>query len=332
MRKPDNMNQLPILAIVAPCYNEELILQNSLSKLSDFRDHLIGLKLISDSSYILVVDDGSKDDSYAILKHNIISGLRVVKLSRNYGHQRALLAGMHYVKDRCDMMISIDIDLQDDLDVIKEMIAAYKERFEVVFGVRNNRDSDSFFKKYTALLFYRLMSSMGVETIQNHADFRLLSNRVLCEFAKYREQNLFLRGIFPRLGYRTTKIYYKRLEREAGETKYPFLKMLGLAIDGITSFSNKPLRLISAAGFLTFIFSLILSVWVLVVYLTGKSIPGWASITLPVYLIAGVQLLCLGIIGEYVSKIYIETKHRPPYHVEELLGWDDKTIAEANID
>jgi len=230
-----------------------------------------------------------------------------------------LLAGMHWATDKCDVMISMDIDLQDDPDTIDRMLEAYSKGNDIVYGVRDNRDADSWFKKNSALLFYRLMQTMGVGLIYNHADFRLLSNHVLKEFNRYREVNLFLRGIFPMMGFPNTKVFYQRQERTAGESKYPLRKMMHLAMDGITSFSNRPLKWISMIGLIIFIISLILSVWVLWVVVTGRSVPGWASITLPIYFIGGIQLLSLGIIGEYVSKIYLESKSRPQYHIEKVL-------------
>jgi len=230
-----------------------------------------------------------------------------------------LLAGMHWVTDKCDVMISIDIDLQDDLGTIDRMLEEHAKGNEIVYGVRDNRDTDGWFKKNSALLFYRLMQTMGVGLIYNHADFRLLSNSVLREFNRYREVNLFLRGIFPMMGFPNVKVFYHRKERNAGESKYPLRKMLHLAMDGITSFSNRPLKWISMIGLIIFIISLILSGWVLWVVVTGRNVPGWASITLPIYFIGGIQLLSLGIIGEYVSKIYLESKSRPQYHIEKVL-------------
>jgi hypothetical protein len=220
-------------------------------------------------------------------------------------------------------MISIDFDLQDDPAVLEQMVQAFIDGKQLVYGVRRKRDTDTWFKKQTALAFYRFMLWMGVDVLYNHADFRLLSNRVLLALEQYRESNLFLRGIMPLLGFPTATVQYDRLERKAGTSKYPFFRMLGLAIDAITSFSNRPLRLISLLGLLTFGITLLLSAWVLLVFIQGKTVPGWASITLPVYFIAGVQLLCLGIIGEYVSKIYLETKRRPLYHVEQRIGFTE---------
>ena len=313
------MSSVPQLAIVAPCYNEEAALKDSLEKLVIKIKELIDKGMVQDSSYLLVVDDGSKDASYKILQAAVGKHIKVLKLAGNVGHQRALLAGMHWATDKCDVMISMDIDLQDDPDTIDRMLEAYAKGNDIVYGVRDNRDADSWFKKNSALLFYRLMQTMGVGLIYNHADFRLLSNHVLREFNRYREVNLFLRGIFPMMGFPNTKVFYQRQERTAGESKYPLRKMLHLAMDGITSFSNRPLKWISMIGLIIFIISLILSTWVLWVVVTGRSVPGWASITLPIYFIGGIQLLSLGIIGEYVSKIYLESKSRPQYHIEKVL-------------
>jgi glycosyltransferase involved in cell wall biosynthesis len=313
------MSLVPQLAIVAPCYNEEAALKESLEKLLIKIKELIAKGMVKDSSFLLVVDDGSKDASFNMLQAAVGKHIKVLKLAGNVGHQRALLAGMHWATDKCDVMISMDIDLQDDPDTIDRMLEAYAKGNDIVYGVRDNRDADSWFKKNSALLFYRLMQTMGVGLIYNHADFRLLSNSVLKEFNRYREVNLFLRGIFPMMGFQNTKVFYQRQERTAGESKYPLRKMLHLAMDGITSFSNRPLKWISMIGLIIFIISLILSIWVLWVVVTGRSVPGWASITLPIYFIGGIQLLSLGIIGEYVSKIYLESKSRPQYHIEKVL-------------
>jgi hypothetical protein len=244
-------------------------------------------------------------------------------MSANYGHQTALLAGMHYVAGKVDCMVSLDADLQDDLNCIGQMLNEYLAGAHIVYGVRNDRSSDSFFKRKTAQWYYKLMQKMGVNMIYNHADFRLLSNTILQELSKYQEVNLFLRGIFPRMGFKSAIVYYSRLERTAGETKYPFRKMLNLAINGITSFSDVPLKLISMVGFIVFLGSVMASLWVLFVLITGRNLPGWASITLPIYFIGGVQLLSLGVLGSYISRIYMETKKRPLYHVEQVFGEKD---------
>lgn len=313
------MSPIPRLAIVAPCYNEEALLKESVGVLEKKIHQLIMDGKVHETSFLLVIDDGSRDASYQMLESFSGKYIKVLKLSGNVGHQRALLAGMHWVTDKCDVMISLDIDLQDDLDTVDQMLNAFSTGHQIVYGVRDNRDTDGWFKKNSALVFYKLMRSMGVALIYNHADFRLIGNVVLREFGRYKEVNLFLRGIFPMMGFSHTEVYYRRQERSAGESKYPFRKMLGLAMDGVTSFSNRPLKWITMIGLLIFFVSLALSGWVLWVVASGRSVPGWASITLPIYFIGGIQLLCLGIIGEYVSKIYLESKNRPQYHIEKVL-------------
>jgi glycosyltransferase involved in cell wall biosynthesis len=226
---------------------------------------------------------------------------------------------MHFVTGKVDCMISMDADLQDDISVTRQMLEAYNKGAQIVYGVRQRRGADTWFKKQTALAFYKLMQSMGVNLIYNHADFRLLSSKVLIEFGRYREVNLFLRGIFPKMGFTSATVYYDRQDRTAGETKYPLRKMLNLAMNGITSFSNVPLKIISYIGFMVFLGSVLASLWVVFVILTGRNAPGWASITLPIYFLGGVQLLALGILGEYISRIYLETKQRPVYHIEEVI-------------
>ena len=308
------------MALVLPCYNEEAIIAQTVSKLEELLEAYILEKRITPDSFMVFVDDGSRDRSLEILKKIQSDRVRIVKMSANYGHQTALLAGMHYVAGKVDCMVSLDADLQDDLNCISEMLKEYMAGAHIVYGVRNDRSSDSFFKRKTAQLYYKLMQRMGVNMIYNHADFRLLSNTILQELNKYQEVNLFLRGIFPRMGFRSAIVYYTRLERTAGETKYPFKKMLNLAINGITSFSDVPLKLISMVGFVVFLGSVLASLWVLFVLITGRNLPGWASITLPIYFIGGVQLLSLGVLGSYISRIYMETKKRPQYHVEEVFG------------
>jgi glycosyltransferase involved in cell wall biosynthesis len=275
--------------------------------------------LIAPGSFLLFVDDGSRDRTLQILREHKSNLVRSLKLSANCGHQSALLAGMHFVTGKVDCMISMDADLQDDISVTRQMLEAYNKGAQIVYGVRQRRGADTWFKKQTALSFYKLMQSMGVNLIYNHADFRLLSNKVLVEFGRYREVNLFLRGIFPKMGFTSATVYYDRQDRTAGETKYPLRKMLNLAMNGITSFSNVPLKIISYIGFMVFLGSVLASLWVVFVILTGRNAPGWASITLPIYFLGGVQLLALGILGEYISRIYLETKQRPVYHIEEVI-------------
>lgn len=312
--------QSPVLAIVLPCYNEEAIIEGSIKKLQQLMAGYKHEQLIDQRSFLLFVDDGSKDNTLQILRSHASQYLQTLKLSANCGHQHALLAGMHFVTGKADCLISMDADLQDDILVTRQMLAAFQAGNHIVYGVRDKRASDTAFKKGTALLFYKLMRRMGVNLIYNHADFRLLSNQVLLEFSRYKEANLFLRGIFPRMGYTHSMVYYNRQDRSAGETKYPFRKMLQLAVNGITSFSSVPLKIISVVGFLVFAASIAASIWVLIVILLGRNVPGWASITLPIYFLGGIQLLALGVIGSYVSRIYLETKQRPPYHIEEVIS------------
>jgi glycosyltransferase involved in cell wall biosynthesis len=307
----------PVLAFAVPCYNEEATLQTTINRLLQLMDEHIATGLIHPDSYMLFVNDGSRDRTWQILEQNKSKRVKALKLSNNVGHQHALLAGLSHAKDRCDCCISIDADLQDDISVIRPMVEAYKKGSHIVYGVRNNRDADTTMKKNTALLFYKLMTALGCDVVYNHADFRLLSNKVLTELQQYREVNLFLRGLFPLMGFTSSKVFYERQKREAGETKYPFKKMLNLAINGITSFSNYPLKIITRIGLIIFFGSILTSLWVAFVVLRGDNVPGWASITLPIYFLGGVQLLALGIIGEYLGKIYLEAKGRPRYHIEE---------------
>jgi glycosyltransferase involved in cell wall biosynthesis len=309
----------PVLAIVLPCYNEEAILSETIARLSAMMNKYMEEALIASGSFLLFVDDGSKDRTLQILREQKSSMVRSLKLSANCGHQSALLAGMHFVTGKVDCMISMDADLQDDISVTRQMLESYNQGAQIVYGVRQSRGADTWFKRRTALAFYKAMQSMGVNLIYNHADFRLLSNKVLIEFGRYREVNLFLRGIFPKMGFTSATVYYDRQDRTAGETKYPLRKMLNLAMNGITSFSNVPLKIITYIGFLVFLGSLLASLWVVFVILTGRNAPGWASITLPIYFLGGVQLLALGILGEYISRIYLETKQRPVYHIEEVI-------------
>jgi len=311
------MNE-PILTIVVPCYNEEEVLPNTLQQLSTFLTELISNKEISKESKLLFVDDGSKDRTWSIiykesLNNTIIKGL---KLSRNVGHQNALLAGLFRAKLRSDCVISIDADLQDDIDVIKGFLDKFKEGFDIVYGVRKERKTDTFFKRYTAQSFYRLMKTMGVQLVYNHADFRLMSKRAIEELEQFDEINLFLRGIVPLIGFQATEIYYDRKERQAGETKYPFKKMLSFAIDGITSFSVTPIRFVSLVGFTSFFVSLLFGGYFLTLKFTGNTTTGWTSLITSIWLIGGLQLIAIGLIGEYIGKIYKESKRRPRYIVD----------------
>ncbi len=315
------MVENPILGILVPVYNEEEILPETISVLLEKIRSLTSSGLISNESFLLFVDDGSSDDSWNIIKQEGEKSehLKAIKLSNNVGHQRALLAAYHFSAENADCVVSLDADLQDNVDVIVDMLKAYKNEAHQVYGIRKNRSKDSFFKKWTALAFYRLMKLMGVEIVYNHADFRLVSKQVLHELLGYQETNIFLRGIFPLMGFKSASIYYDRLERTAGKTKFSLRKMMSFALDGISSFSNVPLRIITWLGVFVFIGSLIISLWILWVVIQDKNVPGWASTILPIYFLGGIQLLAIGILGEYLSKIYMESKHRPHYHIEETI-------------
>jgi glycosyltransferase involved in cell wall biosynthesis len=307
------------LIIVIPSYNEEEVLPITIKELSEFLQKLIDNKKISQDSFLCFVDDGSKDNTWKIIEkfckeNKFVKG---IKFSRNVGHQNALLAGLLSNKDKADIYISIDCDLQDDINAIEQMIDLYKKGNEIVYGVRSNRDVDSFFKRKSAELFYDIQEMLGIKIIKNHADYRLISNKVLNHLSKFEERNLYLRAIFPLIGFPSSIVYYERKKRKAGVSKYPLLKMLSLAWDGITSFSTVPLKLITIAGIFIFVISLIMSMWVLYIKIfTNNALPGWASTTLPIYFIGGIQLLSIGIIGEYIGKIYIETKRRPRFIIE----------------
>ncbi len=309
----------PILYIVIPCYNEQEVLPITapqfLQKLQDLTD----AGKISGESRVLFVNDGSRDETWNIICSLARQDARFIGISqsRNRGHQNAVLAGLMEAKDRCDITISIDCDGQDDLNAMDEMVDRYLEGYDVVYGVRSSRETDSFFKRFTAQSFYKLLSSMGAEVVYNHADYRLMSARVLKEFANFREVNLFLRGLVPLVGFRSTTVSYSRAERLAGESHYPLKKMLALAVDGITSLSVKPLRLITGFGAFVALISFIGCIWALITAVCGKAVPGWASTTCIVCFVSGVQLLGLGIIGEYIGKIYLETKDRPRYIISE---------------
>lgn len=309
------------LAIVVPCYNEEEMLKISSEALKGVLQDLIGKGKIAENSYVLFVDDGSKDKTWELIEeeHQKSEQIKGLKLSGNVGHQFALTAGLLTAKDISDVTVSIDADLQDDVLVIEEMIDKYHEGCEIVYGVRSDRGTDTFFKRTSAQMFYKLMAGMGVKTVYNHADFRLMSKRALEEFAKYNETNLFLRGMMPLLGFKTDSVYYERKERVAGESKYPLKKMLSLAFNGISSFSVKPISLITWLGAMIIVCSILAAVYALISYAFGSVVPGWTSLILSIWFIGGVQLLSIGLIGQYIGKIYIEVKHRPRYHIEKLL-------------
>lgn len=309
----------PILYIVIPCYNEEQVLPITCSMFLEKIKSLVQKEKISDESRILFVNDGSKDKTWEIIKQLAKEDYHYkgISQSRNRGHQNAVLAGLMEAKDVCDITISIDCDGQDDINAMDAMVDAYLDGCEIVYGVRSKRDTDTFFKRFTAEGFYKVMNWMGAEVVFNHADYRLVSSRVLQEFANYKEVNIFLRGMFPLVGFKSTSVYYERHERIAGESHYPLSKMLALAFDGITSLSVKPLHLITGLGCGIAVLSFIGVIWSVIVALTGHSVAGWASMTSIVCFIGGVQLICLGVLGEYIGKIYMEVKHRPRYIISE---------------
>ena len=309
----------PKLCIVIPCYNEEEVLPITAPMFLDKINELIGLGLISEESKILFVNDGSKDKTWEIIGNlsNTDDKFIGISQSRNRGHQAAVLAGLMEAKDEFNITISIDCDGQDDINAMNEMVTKYLEGYEVVYGVRSKRDTDTFFKRFTAESFYKLLKWMGAEVVFNHADYRLISSKVLNEFAKYKEVNIFLRGLIPLVGFKSTTVEYKREERIAGESHYPLKKMLALAFDGITSLSVKPIRMITSVGMIISILSLIIICWAIITHLFGNSIAGWASIIAMISFFGGLQMIGIGIIGEYIGKIYLETKARPRYIISE---------------
>lgn len=313
--------QEPILFIVVPCYNEEEVLPETSKRLKAKLESLMDKGKISRKSRVMFVNDGSKDRTWEIIDElhrsdPIFSG---VNLSRNRGHQNALLAGLMTAKDRCDAAISMDADLQDDIDAVDAMVDKFLAGCEIVYGVRSSRKKDTFFKRFTAEVFYRLMNAMGAETVFNHADYRLMSRRALEGLAEFKEVNLFLRGIVPMIGYTTGTVEYERGERYAGESKYPLKKMLAFALEGITSLSTKPIRYITALGILIFLVSIIMLIVFIVQWAMGMTVAGWASVICSVWAIGGLILLALGVIGEYIGKIYLETKERPRFLISEVL-------------
>ena len=307
------------LYIVIPCFNEEEVIEKSYKIISNKLKQLIKDKYIKNDSMIVLIDDGSKDSTWnKIKKLNRNKNCIGIKLSKNFGHQNALLAGLLYSKDYCDITISMDADMQDDIDILENFIIEYNNGNDIVYGVRNDRKKDSFFKRKTALMFYKIMNKLGTNTIYNHADYRLISKKVLDCLDNYKEVNLFLRGLFPLMGFNSTCIYYSRKERIAGKTKYNIKKMVNFAVDGITSFSIKPIRIITLIGFIIFSISIIMIIYALISYISGKIVEGWTSIMCSIWMIGGLQLLALGIIGEYVGKSYMEVKHRPRYIIETI--------------
>ena len=309
---------MDILSIIVPCYNEEEMLPITFESLRNKLSELIEKGKISPESFLLFIDDGSKDKTWELIENEnkIHKEVRGLKLAGNVGHQFALTAGLIFAKDICDISISIDADLQDDIDVFEEMVDKYHEGNDIVYGVRNKRKTDSVFKRVTAQTFYRVMNFFGAKTIYNHADFRLMSQRALEQFSKYSEENLYLRGIVPLIGYKTECVYYDRKVRVAGKSKYPLRKMLALAIEGITSFSVKPIRYIVLLGFLSVFLSIAAFIYALVSYFLKTVEPGWTSLIVSIWFLGGVQLISIGLIGEYIGKIYMEVKRRPRYNIE----------------
>ena len=310
------------LMVVIPCYNEEEVLPETARRLTEKMALLTQRGMISEDSRVLLVDDGSKDRTWELIQglHEQNPLFEGVKLSRNRGHQNALLAGLMTARDRCDICISMDADLQDDMDAMDRFIEEYQKGCEVVYGVRNKRDTDTAFKRQTALMFYRLMKGLGVDITYNHADYRLMSNRALNALGQFAEVNLFLRGLAPLVGFQSGVVTYDRSERFAGESKYPLKKMLSFAVDGITSFSVKPLRLITTVGVVIFVMSLLMLLYTLISWIAGHTVIGWTSTLASIWMIGGIQLLSLGVIGEYIGKIYNETKRRPRFIIDRYLN------------
>jgi glycosyltransferase involved in cell wall biosynthesis len=316
------VNDAIALSIVVPCYNEEEVLPETAKRLQEKINSLISRRVISDRSTIIFVDDGSADKTWEIItrlhaeKPEIFSG---IKLSKNRGHQNALLCGLFSAKDLCDACISLDADLQDDIEVIDEMVEKYKTGCEIVYGVRSGRKTDTPFKRLTALCFYSFMKLLGADIVYNHADYRLMGKNALAALSEYREINLFLRGIVPMLGFKTGIVYYSRAERFAGKSKYPLQKMIKFALEGITSFSIKPIRMITSLGILIFCASIGMIIYFFVRHYTGHTVTGWSSTICSIWAIGVIILFSIGIVGEYIGKIYLETKQRPRFHVEEFL-------------
>ena len=313
---------MKILYLVVPCYNEEEVLPETTKRLVAKYQNLIQSEIIDPLSRIVYVNDGSKDKTWEIISQIVSDNqyFHGIKLSRNKGHQNALLAGLMYAKEKADIVISMDADLQDDIDAIDAFIKANDEGFDVVYGVRSARKTDTFFKKTTAELFYKLMKALGADIVYNHADYRLMSKRALEGLESFTEANLFLRGIVPLIGYPSTKVYYERNERFLGESKYPFKKMLNFAFDGITSFTVKPIRMISVVGFFVFSVSILIMMYFFYAYFAGKTVAGWATTVISIWALGGLQLLAIGIIGEYIAKTYIEAKQRPKFIIESIIG------------
>lgn len=307
-----------ILTIVVPCYNEEEVLPETTKELGQILNNLIAKKKIASNSKILFVNDGSKDNTWEIISSysknlDYVTG---IKFTRNYGHQNALLAGMSLAVKYSDMIITIDADLQDDVNAIYKIVDKFIEGYDVVYGVRNSRDTDSFFKKHTALMYYSLMKKMGVNLVPDSADYRLLSKRATEALLNYKERNLFLRGMVPLVGYKSTKVYYPRKERYAGTSKYPLKKMIHFALDGITSFSIAPIHLIMTMGIVVMLISIVLMIYTIIEKIQGHIVPGWSSLMISIWFLGGVQLISVSVIGEYIGKVFTEVKHRPRFNIE----------------
>lgn len=315
------MSTLPVIAVVVPCFNEQAALPITAKRLLEVLDCMASSGLISDESYVLCCNDGSNDLTWRVIQalHAENPKIKGISLAHNRGHQYALLAGLMTVRDRCDAAISIDADLQDDVNAMTEMVEKFRQGYEIVYGVRASRATDSWFKRTTARAFYSVQQKMGLDTIYDHADYRLMSNRALDILSQYGESNLFLRGIIPQIGLSTAIVTYDRHERVAGESKYPLKKMISFSIDGITSFSSRPIRMILLLGVLLLVLDVIMCIYVAVAYFGHEAIPGWTSLMLSVWFLGSVTLIGLGVVGEYIGKIFVEVKHRPRYNISEYL-------------
>lgn len=311
-----------VMAVVVPCFNEEAVLPETHLRLTELLELMIKDGKVDAGSFILFVNDGSRDKTWEMIEQfHLTDGSRVggVKLAGNVGHQNALMAGLNVAKEHADIIVTIDADLQDDISVISQMVDEYDKGSDIVYGVRKSRKSDTWFKRNTALSFYKLMRWLGVKSVYNHADYRLMSRRAVQQLCHYRERNLFLRGMVPLIGYRSAVVYYDRAERFAGESKYPLKKMINFAVDGITSFSVKPVRLVLSMGLLFVLIALIILIYVIISYLNGDTTQGWSSLMISIWFVGGAVLIGLGIVGEYVGKIYIEVKDRPLYNIEKII-------------
>lgn len=315
------MSTLPVIAVVVPCFNEQAALPITAKRLIEVLDCMASSGLISEESYILCCNDGSRDLTWKVIQtlHAENPKIKGISLAHNRGHQNALLAGLMTVRGRCDAAISIDADLQDDVNAMTEMVEKFRQGYEIVYGVRASRATDSWFKRTTARAFYSVQQKMGLDTIYDHADYRLMSNRALDILSQYGESNLFLRGIIPQIGLSTAIVTYDRHERVAGESKYPLKKMISFSIDGITSFSSRPIRMILLLGVLLLVLDVIMCIYVAVAYFGHEAIPGWTSLMLSVWFLGSVTLIGLGVVGEYIGKIFVEVKHRPRYNISEYL-------------